>query len=389
MDWYIVDAEGKPLEARLTIDDSRVTLHSRSGRPRNALPGERGRNPDYVAAFDTLFARMSKPTQSVGRVLLDSSPARKAPEDARLLAARPDFEEMDLEEVKQQIRTRMRGFGRAPGLPANEGNQNKKIRVDTKLDAEELVSRLRAVPITPPNPAAAGTQAGQKHQQRWPADVLREVTTVHVQAALVRLDKDETLAGFADSRDYDALTGTGRRYAPKQVFGIALQEATGTAPIPANFSADWGTPCFDILEDSGLWIVPKPGGKGSPRPIDRKSGESPKSFTPTDEERTWVEGNPRIAKHLVRERKPGLAKKKREQFALDHGKLFCERCELDPEAVYGAEAGSACIKVHHARTHVADMEEGHETSLDDLQCLCANCDRVLHRALSLGVAFKI
>jgi predicted HNH restriction endonuclease len=35
------------------------------------------------------------------------------------------------------------------------------------------------------------------------------------------------------------------------------------------------------------------------------------------------------------------------------------------------------------------MQAGHETSLDDLKCLCANCHRVLPRSLSLGMAFAI
>lgn len=389
MDYYLLNHRGNPLEARITVEQNTVTLHSRSGRPRNALPADRGRNPDYVEAFDALFARINQPTLAVERVLLDSAPAQSAHEDARVLASKNDFQSLDLEEIKRQIRTRMRAFGRKPGLPANEGNQNKKIRVDTNLSAAELVPRLRLVSIHPTSPSYDATFSPLPRAERWPTEVLRKVAQGHVNAALTRLDAGEEPAGFGPSRDYDAMTSAGRRYAPKQLFGFALQEATGTAPVSANFSAGWGTPCFEILEECGLWIVPKHGGKGTPRPSTRAGRIAPQSFAPTDEERTWVEGNPRMATHLVRERHPGLSKEKREHFEKAHGKLFCEMCGLEPAAVYGPEAGDACIEVHHARTQVAHMEQGHETSLDDLQCLCANCHRVLHRAISLGVPFVI
>jgi len=41
--------------------------------------------------------------------------------------------------VKARIRARMRFFGRKDGMPANEGNQNKKIRIDTNLTEEEVM----------------------------------------------------------------------------------------------------------------------------------------------------------------------------------------------------------------------------------------------------------
>jgi 5-methylcytosine-specific restriction protein A len=54
---------------------------------------------------------------------------------------------------------------------------------------------------------------------------------------------------------------------------------------------------------------------------------------------------------------------------------------MDPKEVYGEAVGEACIEVHHKEVHLADMAEGHETQLDDLACLCANCHRVIHREL--------
>ncbi|OKP81391.1 hypothetical protein BTE77_00020 [Ensifer adhaerens] len=109
-------------------------------------------------------------------------------------------------------------------------------------------------------------------------------------------------------------------------------------------------------------------------------------FIPTEEEKFWIEGNPKIVSHLVRERQTGLAKLKREEFMSIHGRLFCEDCGLDPTERYGKDAGAACIEIHHHRTHVAEMQPGHQSVTSDLKCLCANCHRVLHRKLALGLS---
>jgi hypothetical protein len=93
------------------------------------------------------------------------------------------------------------------------------------------------------------------------------------------------------------------------------------------------------------------------------------------------EGSVKLRKHLHRERAWGLSKKKKAEFINTHGKLFCERCGLDPAEKFGAELGAAVIEVHHAATSVGEMAEGHKTRLSDLQCLCANCHRLTHAEL--------
>ncbi|AJR23047.1 hypothetical protein TZ53_03980 [Sphingobium sp. YBL2] len=57
---------------------------------------------------------------------------------------------------------------------------------------------------------------------------------------------------------------------------------------------------------------------------------------------------------------------------------------MDPSAHYKASVGAACIEVHHARVQVRDMQAGHVTVMEDLQCLCANCHRLTHRELAVG-----
>jgi 5-methylcytosine-specific restriction protein A len=368
-------------------------LHSRSGKPKGSAPGYRGRNPDYPAAFRAIFDRLNVETVAIERVLLDSNPARLKPEEERTLAIRDDFETGEVQEVANAILSRMRAFGRSQDMPPNEGNQNKRMRIDTNIGEGEIVRRLGLVRLTDPKTAAQPGRL-ERRVSRSAVDALREaelrtVLPEHVVIALERLDAGDPAADFDASSDYDVVTTAGRKYAPKKVFGLAIEEALGIKAQSGPFNVGWGTPCFDILEQSGLWIVPKRPDTKRPRPDRATLAAAIRDFIPTDEERSWIEGNPRIATHMIRERQPGLASRKRGRFIEENGKLVCERCEMDPEATYGEEAGAACIEVHHHRTHVANMEPGHATSLDDLRCLCANCHRVLHRAISLGVSFDI
>jgi predicted HNH restriction endonuclease len=109
--------------------------------------------------------------------------------------------------------------------------------------------------------------------------------------------------------------------------------------------------------------------------------DSSQSGDPEDEganDPEYREGSLRLKTHLQRERRWGLAKRKKEKMIKQHGKLFCERCQLDPGEAFGLPIGHAVIEVHHAAVAVGDMKDGHTTKLKDLQCLCANCHRLVH-----------
>jgi hypothetical protein len=99
------------------------------------------------------------------------------------------------------------------------------------------------------------------------------------------------------------------------------------------------------------------------------------------EDPEWSEGTPKLRAHMKKERASGLAAAKRVQFKRIHGKLFCELCGFDPVKAYSGLSGEASIEVHHVATQVQHMDGGHLTRLKDLQCLCANCHRVVHRRL--------
>lgn len=389
MEFNLTDANGRPIDARVEVRNGRLFLHSRSG----ASAGRPATNTEYTKAFNTILQLLSVPTQVIKRVLIDSAPARLRPEGERVLAARGEIARLSSEQAGRLIRARMRRFGRGPEMPPNEGNTNKRLRFDTSLPDNELLERLRLVPAPEPKSGILGARAGDlsgsgnsETIERLRASELRKVRPEHIIRAVARLVSGEDAGNFDPSRKYDAVTPRGDKLSPKKVFGLAIEEVLGIEARPGHFSAGWGTPCFDILENAGLWIVPKKGTAARPRPSREQVARAIGNLEPTDEERSWIEGNPKIATHLRKERKPGLAPAKRSDFIKKHGRLFCERCEMDPAKIYGADTGVACIEVHHHRVQVMDMQPGHETKLDDLMCLCANCHRVLHRELTLGTA---
>lgn len=90
-----------------------------------------------------------------------------------------------------------------------------------------------------------------------------------------------------------------------------------------------------------------------------------------------IEGLERLARHLVRERKPALARKKKELARIQRGSLACEVCDFDFTVAYG-DAGIDFCEVHH-REPIASKRGARTTSMDHLAILCSNCHRMIHR----------
>ena len=200
--------------------------------------------------------------------------------------------------------------------------------------------------------------------------MLRGVTAEHIWRAVQDLISGIDSPGFAESTDYDMIVDEHLRLPPKAVFGLAATRALGFQILPKHFTAGVNSVCFQLLEDAGFHIVPKGALVADP------------ALPPLHEDRVWTEGQPRLVAHLRKERAPGLSIAKKAEFKRKHGRLYCERCKMDPVETYGAENGEACIEVHHRTVQVAQMAVGHLTSLEDLECLCASCHRVVHRELS-------
>lgn len=207
---------------------------------------------------------------------------------------------------------------------------------------------------------------------RLPVHVLERATPEYVWNAVQMLLHEDVKHGFDPSTDYDLIGDEGRLLAPKAVFGIALSLALGGKEVgPKNFSGGEASPCFRLLRAAGYQIVPK-------------GGTYPVPDSDPDPDQEWYEGKRKLRTHLVRERAPGLAKAKKAHFKRsNNGMLKCERCHMDPIEEYnGIEQAEACIEVHHANIQVSRMPEGNRTRLEDLQCLCANCHRIVHRIMA-------
>lgn len=105
-----------------------------------------------------------------------------------------------------------------------------------------------------------------------------------------------------------------------------------------------------------------------------------------EEEQSWAEGDVRIVQHLKLERvrNSQAVKSKREAVRLAHdGRLACEHCDIDWYEHYGPEVVEGIFDIHHT-IPLSQMDEGHETVIGDLLCLCANCHRIEHRRMALG-----
>lgn len=214
---------------------------------------------------------------------------------------------------------------------------------------------------------------------RLSATQLRQVRPVHIRQAVDRLLAGADAPNFSPSRDYDVVASTGERLAPKKVFGLAIEQALGIEAFPAHFSAGWGQPCFEIIQEAGFVILDK---------VDPTAQPDRHSPTPPDqEELSWAEGNPRFAEHLRTERRrsrQAVAAKRAHVRAHNEGKLVCEnpKCTADWYGVFPFAMAEAVFEIHHT-VLVSEMKSDHRTSLDDLLCLCAACHRAEHRRLTL------
>jgi 5-methylcytosine-specific restriction protein A len=264
-------------------------------------------------------------------------------------------------EQVSRMASRMQAVGRGAISKSDHGNSTKRIRLQLAADilSEGILATIKSIPA----------RKDFRSEERLPVSELEKVTPEHLFVAVQRLLEGHTDHGFGDSTDYDVLFEDGSRLAPKAVFGLAASEALGYPVGPRNFAAGLDSPCFRILGDAGYQVVAKGEATAIQPGLDR-----------TDLE--WSEGTPKLRKHLHRERSASLREAKKAEFRRKHdGRLFCERCGEDPVETYKTEDAEACIEVHHERVQVSEMQDGHRTRLEDLQCLCANCHRLAHRQI--------
>lgn len=359
MAFQVVDDDGNPLDAHFDLDGADMVFHSRGGTKGSAA----ALNTDYGRALRLLLDRIERNALGVQGAWVDSSRVQALPIEQRMIL-RPDDMSGGAASAFTLMSSRMKMVGRPEAAPAAGGNQSKRIKIQlsTDLPAPELLQRLGGVPVA----------TDLRSRNRLPASELNKIGADHIWRAVCELAAGHPPGQFAGSTDYDLIADDGQRLPPKAVFGLAASEALGFEVLPEHFSAGIGSSCFRILAEAGFPVVPK--GEGMVNEV---------SFT--NEDRVWTEGKPKLVQHLKKERGAGLSAAKKAAFVRENGRLFCEKCGLDPVKTYG-EHGAACIEVHHHAIEVADMGEGHETKLDELRCLCANCHRVVHKELKLKAA---
>jgi 5-methylcytosine-specific restriction protein A len=347
--FQVTDEDGSQLDARFTVDEADIILHSRGG-----TKGRRGAaNADYAKALLLLTSRLSQAAIPILGAWVDSTTVKSLPLSARSILSKSEGN-LSPERICSLLSSRMRDIRDVPNPSAKGGNSTKRIRIATGFGgaSEDLATRLGGVVMV-------GT---------LPADMQRCATPEYIWRAVQQFIDGNVQHPFDPSRDYDLIADDGRRLPPKAVFGVALSLALDSEIEPGQISS--GGLCFKLLREAGYQVVEK-----------GEAHESPDSEMSVDQE--WREGDVKLKLHLKRERAPGLAMAKKAQYRRTHdGRLSCERCGLDPVAQYDAEEAEACIEVHHSAVHVSAMAEGHKTTLDDLQCLCANCHRLVHKILS-------
>jgi 5-methylcytosine-specific restriction protein A len=97
----------------------------------------------------------------------------------------------------------------------------------------------------------------------------------------------------------------------------------------------------------------------------------------TESIREFAEGEILERMHKSRERNIQVVQIAKDNFRKYHGKLFCEVCGFDFEAIYG-EIGKDFIEGHHIKA-ISDMQPGDTTKAEDIAILCANCHRMIHK----------
>lgn len=372
MAYLIGDDSGQYFDARITVVGSSVVLHSRGGSARNGTTRNEGHGPALIQICRC--ARMHP--GSLVRVLADSAVARKRSEADRVLIIRDEIETLDGEALAAAIRPRLRRFGQAEGVKG--GNSTKQVRFDFDLPADAVVRVLGLRPEGLRRPA----DKDASRRDRLTGEQQRQVLPIHVRQAVDRLLSGENAPNFAASRDYDVLTSSGERLAPKKVFALAIEQALGIEAFPSHFSAGWSQPCFEIIQAAGFAIVEK-----------RDAGHAPEEVVlilpPEQEEQSWAEGNQRLADHLRVERRrsrQASAAKRVQVRSRNGGRLVCENlaCTTDWYAVFPLAQAEAVFEIHHKHL-VSEMGQEHRTKLDDLECLCASCHRAEHRRLALDL----
>ena len=352
--YQFLDDSGGPIDSYFEVQPGKLILHARGG----AFGTPQARNTEYNAALRMLLDRVSSSDLTLLGAWVDSRPAKKLPLGQRQILS-PEDRSAPPGDLFTMLSRRMAKVGRGQNASGG-GNSTKRVLFAFGGHASEE----RIVQVV-----GFGRIAGDSSDDRrlTPAE-LNKVREDHIWFAVQQLLSDPAGHPYGESTHYDVIAENGMRLPTKAVFGIAASQALGFQVRSRQFTGGKRTACFKAIEAAGYSIMSK-GDLGQPNEV-----------PPNTEDRIWVEGSPKVALHLRRERGPGVSKAKKKAFLLEHGRLACEECGLDPETVYERGLGHACIEVHH-KLPLSKGSRARVTRLEDLQCVCANCHRIIHQQL--------
>lgn len=117
-------------------------------------------------------------------------------------------------------------------------------------------------------------------------ELMKQLRRDHILSALTRIDAGE-VGGFSNSTKYDLVLDS-KRYPPKRVIGIALNELSGLAFDPYMFKGGESSQCFKTLQRLDFVVVDKDGNNFQPETSGLlaalKQAEIDKAFDAKNEE---------------------------------------------------------------------------------------------------------
>jgi hypothetical protein len=352
--YRLLSEDESPLDAYFSVDGTTLVFHGS-----NVTAGTNESDVDYVRGLELLIQRLIDAGNPVQRGWLDGNRVQALSIADRVILDDNDIKVSSADQVSRMV-LRMQSFVFFPDVKSNQSKATQRIRLQVMADISgpTIRSAIRAIQV----------EKDFRSEERLPVSELERVRPEHLFRATERL-LNGAEHNFGESTDYDVLLEDNSRLAPKALFGLAASEALGFSVKPRHFVGGQDSTCFRVLTCAGYRIVSKSETPGKPSDVEHGDPE-------------WFEGTPMLRQHLRRERAVRLREAKKSDFRKHHdGELFCERCGEDPVRKYGTEDADACIEVHHASVQVSEMQPGHRTRLADLQCLCANCHRLIHREM--------
>lgn len=91
------------------------------------------------------------------------------------------------------------------------------------------------------------------------------------------------------------------------------------------------------------------------------------------------EGSRLLVTHRRIERSRKLIEDKKAAFRQEHGRLFCEVCQIDHHTFYGESWSERAIEAHHLKP-LGELAGACKTSLRDLLLVCSICHALIHQS---------